>query len=148
MTTPLIDLAYKIALKAHKEQSDMGGNPYIGHLTRVASKFNREELIVTALLHDILEDTSITEYELLSYGIPGNIVETIKLLTRKQGVTYRDYIKSLQYNKTAIEVKLSDLEDNMNLERLNSITKRDIDRVNKRYRPAYEFLSSKLLDYN
>jgi GTP diphosphokinase / guanosine-3',5'-bis(diphosphate) 3'-diphosphatase len=60
----LIQRAYRIAEKAHADQKRASGEPYITHLLAVASilaEFSLPAEVVTAgLLHDTIEDTSIT----------------------------------------------------------------------------------------
>ncbi len=64
----LIEKAYKIAKEAHSDQKRKSGEPYIIHPLCVAMILADLELdketIVAGLLHDIVEDTSITTEEL------------------------------------------------------------------------------------
>jgi GTP pyrophosphokinase len=59
-----IKKAYQIAQKAHEGQSLASGLPYISHCVAVATILAEmtvpPELIITALLHDAVEDTNIT----------------------------------------------------------------------------------------
>ncbi|MDY6847152.1 MAG: bifunctional (p)ppGpp synthetase/guanosine-3',5'-bis(diphosphate) 3'-pyrophosphohydrolase [Chloroflexota bacterium] len=59
-----IKKAYQIAQKAHEGQTLASGLPYISHCVAVASILAEmtvhPELIITALLHDVVEDTDIT----------------------------------------------------------------------------------------
>lgn len=59
-----IKKAYQIAQKAHEGQSLASGLPYISHCVAVATILAEmtvpPELIITALLHDTVEDTNIT----------------------------------------------------------------------------------------
>ena len=52
---------------------------------------------------------------------------------------YFDYIDKIKANPLARKVKLSDLEDNMNLSRLKEITDKDRERLAK-YEKAREIL--------
>lgn len=60
--------ALEIAKKAHKGQTRASGEPYIEHPKAVvrilADILNEEDLLVAALLHDTIEDTSITSADI------------------------------------------------------------------------------------
>ncbi|PZQ09555.1 MAG: bifunctional (p)ppGpp synthetase/guanosine-3',5'-bis(diphosphate) 3'-pyrophosphohydrolase, partial [Ancylobacter novellus] len=62
--TALIRRAYEVARKAHEGQARENGDPYIGHPVAVARVLAGYRLdtasIVTALLHDTVEDTGLT----------------------------------------------------------------------------------------
>ncbi len=59
----LIDAAYVMAMKAHGDQRRDNGDPYITHPLAVADILAGYRLdtgsIVTALLHDVVEDTGV-----------------------------------------------------------------------------------------
>ena len=63
----------------------------------------------------------------------------IVCLTKKEGECYFDYIERVKQNDIAREVKLADLEDNMNLNRIQNVTQKDIQRVEK-YKKAKRIL--------
>lgn len=131
---------YLIAEQFHKGQVDRGGNPYIDHPIAIAKKMTSIEGKCVALLHDILEDTSCSVKMLLDFGIPSYIVTSVEQLTRKSEETYKEYIQRVAKDKIAREIKIADLEHNMDLTRLHSVTAADIKRVEKRYKPAYDYL--------
>ena len=64
----LIQRAYRVAEKAHAGQKRVSGEPYINHLLAVAAilaEYSMPAEVVTAgLLHDTIEDTSITAEDL------------------------------------------------------------------------------------
>ena len=64
----LIEQAYKIANNAHKDQYRKSGEPYIIHPLNVAIILADlemdKETIIAGLLHDVVEDTVMTEEEL------------------------------------------------------------------------------------
>ncbi len=64
----LIQRAYRVAEKAHTGQKRVSGEPYINHLLAVAAilaEYSMPAEVVTAgLLHDTIEDTSITAEDL------------------------------------------------------------------------------------
>ena len=138
-----LEIAIELAIKYHKGQIDKGGNPYILHSLEVMNNVDRIESKIVAMLHDIIEDTECTVDTLREWGIDEDIIESINILTHKEGMSYMEYITEISYDLIAIEVKLADLKCNMDLSRLNrKITNKDLER-NKKYMKAYYFLLSK-----
>ena len=88
--------------------------PYIYHPLRVMLYANGDENVkCAAVLHDVIEDTKITEHELAEIGFGKDILVALRLLTRQPDDDYMDYIQRLKHNPTAKAVKLADLKDNM-----------------------------------
>lgn len=135
----LLEKALKIATKAHEGQTDKAGAPYIFHPIRVSSRCYTDEERITALLHDTIEDTEVTTEYLLMEGFPRNIIDAILSVTRNENESYEDFIKRSRLNPIGRQVKLHDLEDNMDITRLNELTEKDIYRLNK-YLKAYRYL--------
>ena len=135
----IVDKALEIAIKAHKGQRDLAGVDYIEHPKAVANLVNSDEEKAVAYLHDVLEDTSITEKDLLQMGIPNNIVLAVKVLTKEKNEPYTKYIERVKENKLASTVKIADLQHNMNLSRIANPSKRDYERLEK-YKRALTFL--------
>lgn len=132
--------ALSFATKCHEGHKDKGGFDYIGHPIRVADRCSSSIAMVVALLHDVMEDCNVTVDDLLAEGFPKEVVEAVEFLTRSDVETYDGYIRRLSKNKLAREVKLADLEDNMNVRRLNrELTENDLSLLN-RYIRAYKFL--------
>src|SRR5512140_3096050 len=89
----LIQRAYRVAEKAHTGQKRVSGEPYVNHLLAVAAilaEFSMPAEVVTAgLLHDTIEDTSITSEDLrrdFSEGVV-NLVQGVTKLTQLPRVT-------------------------------------------------------------
>lgn len=135
--------AFELVEEIFKDKVDKGGNSYINHLTKVASKLKCEKEKTIALLHDVIEDSDLSECDLLKMGYPKDVVDAVIILSRKDNETYSDFIKRIACSKnlSAIKVKLADLEDNMDLNRISKPTEEDINRVEKRYKPAYATLN-------
>lgn len=151
MSQSEIDKRYKelyakalcIAFQAHSGQTDKGGMPYVLHPIRVSDKCTTKEAKIAALLHDVLEDSEYTAKDLREAGFPeAAVVLPVILLTRGKNESYNEYLSNISLNRTATEVKIADLEDNMNLSRLDTITEEDIKR-SKKYLRAYEKLRRK-----
>lgn len=135
--------AMQIAGTAHAGQTDKGGNPYIEHPIAVAGQLEQEELKVTALLHDVLEDSDMTAEDLLKSGFPHEIVEAVQVLTYKKTDpgTYEEYIVRVAENPMARAVKICDIRHNMDLSRIPNPGKRDLERCEK-YKRALVYLEN------
>ncbi|MBK5424392.1 HD domain-containing protein [Bacillus sp. TH30] len=139
MLPDYIKIAHEIAKKAHVGQVDKAGMDYIKHPETVASFVNTTEEKATAYLHDVLEDTEITAADLLSAGIPHNVVEAVQVLTKEKYMPYFEYLSRVKENFLARTVKLADLKHNSDRSRLARITDKDLKRLEK-YRKAIQFL--------
>ena len=137
----MIQLAQKIVQEAFADKKDKAGEPYINHLLRVSAKCQTEELKTIALLHDLLEDCPQWNEQMLREFFRHSIVDSVVALTHKPNQTYFDYINQILENESAIIVKFSDLEDNMDITRLKKITDKDIERL-KKYHKTWLELSS------
>ncbi|SDO48716.1 hypothetical protein SAMN04487897_11543 [Paenibacillus sp. yr247] len=131
--------AILIAAKAHEGQTDKGGNPYILHPIRIASKAKTTEESIVAVLHDVLEDSDVTLFDLKNEGFSLNIIEALDCLTRRADETYEGFIKRIKLNPIATNVKLLDLEDNCDISRMTSLTDKDYVRIDK-YKKAIDEL--------
>lgn len=133
--------ALSIVEKEFKNKTDLSGEPFIGHLMRVAKNFNGEPLLeIIALLHDLIEDIPHWTIEKLKNEFPEEISIPVILLTKTPEISYKDYISKIKYNESARLVKLADLKDNMDITRLSSLTDKDISRL-RRYHSSYIILN-------
>ena len=137
--TPLTKKAIKLAYKAHKDQYDKAGVPYINHPLHLAESMDDEYTTIAALLHDVVEDTNITLDD-LAKEFPKEVIDALKLLTHHKGVPYMDYVAKIKTNDIAKAVKIADLKHNSDLTRLDNITDKDLERV-KKYQEALELLN-------
>ncbi len=137
MSNIRIESAIQLAAEAHQGMSDKAGQPYIFHLLRVMMRLEREKEQIVAVLHDIVEDTTHTLDDLRKMGYQEDIVEAIDYLTKRDDgkeTDYDQYIDRVSKNPLATQVKIADLEDNMNVQRLPEPTREDMDRTAKYYR--------------
>lgn len=134
-----LQFALELAIEKHKNQKDKSGKPYILHPLHVMETVKSDDAKIVAVLHDIIEDTDVTEEDLLNAGLSKHIVDAIVILTRSRDEDYMDYVKNLSSNPLAKEVKLADLQHNMDLRRLSTLKERDLDR-NRKYQIAYHYL--------
>ncbi len=142
--TPLTNRALRIAYAGHHGQVDKAGLPYIHHLLYVAEQMDDEASTCVALMHDVLEDTSVTVSDLRDESIPDEVVDAVMLLTRERGVPYMDYIRKLSANPIARKVKVADLRHNSDVTRLcelpDEMRQQGERLAETRYRPALEVL--------
>ena len=133
---PTLEDAIALALEAHRGQVDKGGQPYILHPLRVMLRMESEVERVVGILHDVVEDTWYTKEDLRSRGYPTEVLEPLDCLTKRPGEEYEDFIKRIEPNPLARRVKLMDIEDNMDVRRLSTMTENDLQRL-ERYRKAW-----------
>ena len=138
--TELTKKALVISFNAHKEQIDKSGMPYVYHPYRIAEQMEDEYTTCVALLHDVIEDTDITIDVLRNEDFPQEVLDAVALMTHDDDTPYFDYIKRIKTNPIATAVKLADLQDNSNYERLDKVDIKDLQRLEK-YREAKRMLS-------
>ena len=131
----MIAAARLIAKLAHRGQVDKAGNDYFSHPEAVAAPQEK----VVGYLHDTVEDTEVTIEEIREiFG--DEIADAVALMTHADGVPYMDYVKEIGKNPLARKVKLADLTHNMDIRRIKDPGPKDYDRIEKKYKPAYEYL--------
>jgi hypothetical protein len=108
-----LDDAIALAVRAHRDQRDKRDEPYLLHVFRVMLSQNDETARIVAVLHDSLEDTSVTLADLRGAGFSDEICEAVDCLTRRPKEQYDDMIARVAANPLARLVKLADLGDNM-----------------------------------
>ncbi|MDE5768579.1 MAG: GTP pyrophosphokinase [Oscillospiraceae bacterium] len=140
--TKFTKLAMQICFAAHKDQTDKSQLPYVFHPIHLAEQMQTEETVITALLHDVVEDSSYTLQNLRNYGFPETVLEAVSLLTHEKAVPYFSYIANIKQNPIARAVKLADLKHNSDLSRLDKIRTADLERRQK-YLRAIAILEDK-----
>lgn len=118
--TELTNKAMRIAYKAHLDQYDENGVPYIFHPYHVAEQMNDEITACIALLHDIAEDTDVT-IEMLEEEFPVEVTDVLRLLTHEKGTDYFEYIRKIKENPLAKIVKLADIDHNSDETRTSAV---------------------------
>jgi (p)ppGpp synthase/HD superfamily hydrolase len=137
----LLEKAIVLAVHAHQGQKDRAGQPYIMHPLRLLCRVQSDLEKITAVLHDVVEDTPITLEQLRSEGFPGPVIEAVDCLTKREGEPYDHLIERAAANPIARRVKMADLEDNMDIRRNGSLQEKDLERL-ERYRRAWLRLTS------
>ena len=94
---------------------------------------------IVALLHDTIEDTEVTVDYLRGQGFPDEIISGVLSVTKQEGENYDAFFARASDNPIGREVKIADLEDNMDIRRLQEITEDDVARLRK-YLRAWQYL--------
>ena len=122
-----IHRAYDFAVVAHGSQTRASGDPYYSHPVEVAAILTEYGLdassIVTALLHDTLEDTEVTINELTTQFGPeiAQLVDGVSKLSQlelqsdkaKQAENFRKLVLAMSRDIRVLLVKLADRLHNM-----------------------------------
>ncbi|MDZ4364120.1 bifunctional (p)ppGpp synthetase/guanosine-3',5'-bis(diphosphate) 3'-pyrophosphohydrolase [Brevundimonas sp.] len=123
----LLNRAYVYAMKMHGSQLRASGDPYFAHPIQVAGILTDYRLdtasIVTALLHDVVEDTSATRDDIAAmFGEEiAVLVEGVTKLSRlelqaehtRQAENLRKFILAISKDVRVLLVKLADRLHNM-----------------------------------
>ena len=139
--TPLVRKAMCLAYEAHHGQLDKSGIPYLYHPIHLAEQMTTEAAVVTALLHDVLEDTALTLEQLEAEGMPADILEALTVLTRQPDEEYETYIRRVCGNPLAKVVKRADLLHNSDETRQPCCSPQWAAVHRERYRRALEILN-------
>ena len=126
-----IERALEIALQAHSGQRDKGGHPYVLHPIRLMCRMATDEERITALLHDVVEDSEWTLDALRAEGFPPAIVAAVDHLTKRAGESYEAFIARVQQSPLATRIKIADLRDNLDASRVPVLKHADVERITK-----------------
>lgn len=140
----MLENAIILASSAHKDQLDKAGAPYILHPLRcmmeILSTTGDYEMAAAMVMHDVVEDTNVSIQNMRELNLfNSRIIQLVNYLTRKEGESYTEFIRRCSTNVDASRLKMADLNDNKNLDRLSEITEKDIARWEK-YSKAYILL--------
>jgi guanosine-3',5'-bis(diphosphate) 3'-pyrophosphohydrolase len=141
-----IEAAYHFSAGAHLGQFRSSGQPYISHPVAVAEILAGWHLdpqaLIAALLHDVMEDTTITKQEISDrFGrVPADLVDGVSKLDKiefqtiedAQAESFRKMLLAMARDLRVILIKLAD--------RLHNMRTLDAVRPEKRRRIARETL--------
>jgi (p)ppGpp synthase/HD superfamily hydrolase len=141
-----IEKALQIAARAHEGQKDKEGLPYILHPLRLMMTVAGEEAQIVAVLHDVIEDTSVTDDDLRAAGFSEKVLAAVACVTHRKDESYAEYVVRCNGNEIVRRVKLADLQDNARLDRTILRTQRfeaDLARLRK-YVLSYKYLTDQI----
>jgi len=97
-----------------------------------------------AVLHEVVEDNQPPQRwgfdELRGEGFSERVLAALEGVMRREGETYEEFIRRSLAHPVARRVNLADLEDNMEIRRLATLTDRDAERLH-RYLAAWRVLT-------
>ena len=125
----LLEEAIRIAVEAHRGQTDKAGAPYILHPLLVWGRCFPERVILVVVLNVFVLYTDWTLEQLGARGFSDDVLAAVDCLTRREAETYEAFIERVRTNPVARAVKLADLEDNMDIHRIGELTERDLARL-------------------
>jgi (p)ppGpp synthase/HD superfamily hydrolase len=96
-----LDHAIAIAIKAHSGQVDKAGQPYILHPLRIMFKFQSEDEMIVAVMHDVVEDSEVTFSNLNENGFSDKVIDAIECLTKRTNEDYESFIMRASKNSIA-----------------------------------------------
>lgn len=135
--------AIEIAVSAHKGQKDKAGAEYILHPLRVMERGKTDVEKICGVLHDVVEDSSFTFEALENEGFSTEVIDALRYLTKtSEEEDYEKFIDRVGQNPIAVQVKINDLLDNMDITRFKVLNEEDFKRLNK-YLKAYWKLITK-----
>ncbi|HEX8285937.1 MAG TPA: HD domain-containing protein [Pyrinomonadaceae bacterium] len=129
-----VEDAVSIAARAHRGQKDKAGAPYLLHPLRMMLRMETEAAMMAAVLHDVVEDTEWTLERLREAGFSEEVLEAVDCLTHREGESYQQFVERVRTNRIARQVKIADLEDNMNVRRMNQLGPKELERMEKYHR--------------
>jgi len=130
-----LELAERLARRVHDGQVDKAGEPYVGHCDRVAAKLTNERAKTVAWLHDVLEDTEVSEAD-LRQQFDGETVDAVVALTNFDGESKEDYYARVRANDLARQVKHADIHDNLDPMRTARLEPAKADELRVKYGKA------------
>ena len=142
----MLEKAIEIAVEAHRGQLDKAGKIYILHPMRVMLRGKNETEMIVGILHDTVEDTPVTLDMLRLEGFSEEILTAIFCITKENGENYGHFIDRVLTNPLAVQVKLYDMEDNLNRDRIPYPTEKDEARFLK-YEKYHKVLLKKVKEY-
>jgi len=158
------DLYFKslsLVLRMFFFKKDKAGKPYVNHLLRVSDSMTTIDGKVAGLLHDVVEDIEdVTFEDLIEFGIPKHIIEVLKLVTKEkvnkpltQEEKLQKYNEEIDriiasQNLLALELKIADMSDNYNEDRLKQLDEEKQKWFNEKYGENIKRLRKERMKYD
>jgi (p)ppGpp synthase/HD superfamily hydrolase len=124
-----LERAVEIAAKHHAGDTDKAGKPYLLHPLRLMFAVSTDFEKMAAVLHDVVEDTSVTLDDLKSEGFPPDVVSAVDALTKRKGETRLEAAARAAQDPIARVVKIADVTDNMDISRISDPVEKDFERL-------------------
>lgn len=137
--------AYHLMTREFGGRKDRVGQPYEYHCMRVCFLLGDDATIderCAGILHDILEDTTVTQQDLYNAGFSKTTISLVEIVTRRKGETYGEFITRCGQTEGSVKLKLCDLADNTDLDRHAYVGPSIQNDLHKRYSKAIHTLSA------
>jgi (p)ppGpp synthase/HD superfamily hydrolase len=144
----LLAAAMEVAAAAHSGLVDKAGLPYLSHPLRVAARLVGEgdQVVATGLLHDVIEDTAVTQDDLRVRGFPASVRTAVEALSKRPDEPYEDAIRRAAADPIAAKVKAADIADNSDPSRLALLDDANADRLGTKYDAARQLLQRMIVE--
>src|SRR4051794_32968482 len=94
----MLESAIAVAVEAHRGQMDKSGQPYILHPLRVMFRCETDAERTVAVLHDVVEDTSVTVDDLRRAGFGEDVLAALDCVTKREGEGYEAFVERAAAN--------------------------------------------------
>lgn len=126
-----------LARRAHAQQVDKAGEPYVGHLAAVAAgviaRGGDDDQVAAAWLHDSVEDGAVSEQWLREAELSERTRRIVLAVTKRTGEAPADYAARIRSTPGALLVKEADLAHNADPERLAALDPATAQRLADKY---------------
>lgn len=140
-----LERAIEIAMSAHAGVTDKVGAPYILHPLRVMFSLKGDLARIVAVLHDVVEDSDEWTFDRLSdNGFSHEVIDALRAVTKlpeeedeptdsanQKAEKYFQFVQRAAAHPIGRLVKLADINDNLDITRLPTITEKDARRLSK-----------------
>ena len=110
--------AIEIAAAAHAGQIDKAGQPYILHPIRVMLSVEKEAERIAVVLHDTVEETTVTFDDLAEAGFSIVVIDAVRSVTKTDGESRMQAARRAVQDPIGRQGKRADVADNMDLSRI------------------------------
>lgn len=118
----MLQRAIDFATKTLEGVTDYSGKPMIDHGLRMMDRVDTEEEKMIAVLHDVVEEGRCSFQDLREQGFSQSVLEGVEMLTRRPDMKYFDYIDDISTNPMASKVKLAEVAENKDQDRVNKLS--------------------------
>ncbi|MEN6293596.1 MAG: hypothetical protein ABFD07_16475 [Methanobacterium sp.] len=140
---PTLEETILLAVNAHHGQKDKIGKDYILHPLWVMNHIEGYDEKIVAVLHDVVEDTTVSLEDLRNLEYSEKIINALDALTKRADESRFEYLDRAMSNELALAVKKVDIRHNSSEERLNQLPESERERLIKKYKGDVEYIMSK-----
>ncbi|KFF59056.1 hypothetical protein JF66_14010 [Cryobacterium sp. MLB-32] len=136
--------AITLARRAHAGQVDKLGVAYIYHPLAVMQRVSGTDAKIVAVLHDVVEDTTVTLDDLRGRGFSEEIVRAVDAVTKVKGDSLDESMARVKANPLALIVKKADISHNADPERHAGLSDQSRVRLTEKYEKSARLLGTTL----